>query len=421
VIPPGRILTNLIALLAGEGLGRAFSLATTIYLARTLGVAQFGLVETAFAVLVYLQIVADGGLDIVATRAVARAPERRPVFAANLLAIRGTLVAAALAAVVVLNAATVRPASLEDMLLRMSAAVVPLAASVAWAFQSSQRMRAMAAGQVITQASFFGLALLFVRGPADGLMVPLVYAAAVTIGTAAMVWWYVRRHGWTRPTLDLGFWREVLPQSAPIAASRVLRAVSFNFDVLLLGYFYSEVLVGLYAAAYRFVTLPMLLYVHAFTAMFPSLVHLTPAERTRTFGRIVTMAAATGFAIAVAVYLAAEPMLRLVMGEPFLGGAAPLRVLAWSIPVAAVAGVLRQALLTADCQRADFAVVAVAAVANAGLNIMLIPRAGLVGAATATLLGETVMLLAAFVAVVQTRALGRPMRRFARDAEDVEP
>ena len=421
MIQPGRILTNLFALLTGEGLGRAFSLATTAYLARTLGVAQFGLVETAFAVLVYLQIVVDGGLDIVATRAVARTPERRPVFAANLIAVRGLLAAVALAAVVVLNAALLRPASLEDMLLRMSLAVVPLTASVAWAFQSSQRMRAMAAGQVITQASFFVLAVLFVRGPADSLTVPVVYAAAVAIGTLATVWWYVRRHGWTRPAIDFGFWRDVLPQAAPIAASRVLRAVSFNFDVLLLGYFYSEVLVGLYASAYRFVTLPMLLYVHAFTAMFPSLVHLPPEARTRTFARIVAAAAATGLVIAVVVFAAAEPMLRLVMGEPFVAGAAPLRVLAWSIPVAAVAGVLRQALLTADCQRADFAVVGAAAVANAGLNIFLIPRAGLVGAATATLIGEMVMLVAAFVAVVETHALARPMRRLARDAEDVEP
>jgi PST family polysaccharide transporter len=418
---PRRILTNLAALLAGEGLGRAFSLATTVYLARTLGVAQFGLVETAFAVLVYLQIVVDGGLDIVATRSVARAPERRAEFAANLVVVRGTLAAIALLAVLAFNTATVRPEALEQMLLRMSLAVVPLVASVAWAFQSSQRMRAMAAGQVITQAAFFALALALVRGPADGLIVPLIYATAVALGTAAMLWWYLRRYGWTRPALDVGFWREVVPQSAPIAASRVLRAVSFNFDVLLLGYFYSEVLVGLYAAAYRFVTLPMLLYVHAFTAMFPSLVHLSPEQRTRTFARIVAMAGATGLAIAVVLFFAAEPMLRLVMGAPFAAGAAPLRVLAWSIPIAALAGVLRQALLTADCQRADLGVVAVAAVANAGFNIVLIPRAGLVGAATATLLGESVMLLAAVVAVARTHALRLPMRRLARDAEDVEP
>jgi PST family polysaccharide transporter len=411
----------LAALLAGEGLGRAFGFITTIYLARTLGVSQFGLVETAFAVLVYLQIVVDGGLDLVATRSVARAPHTRVVFAENVLALRLILAGTAFLGVVAFNAVTFRPAVLEDMLFRMSFTMLPLAWSVAWAFQSSQRMRAVAAAQVITYVAFLSFVVLLVRDRTDALRVPLAYAAAAACGAAAMFAWYVRRYGWTRLRVDVAFWRHVLPQAIPVAGGRMLRAVSFNFDVLLLGYFYSEFLVGLYAAAYRLISVPLVLYVHAFTAMFPSLVDLPPARRTRTFASIVAAAAASGIVIALVLSLAAEPALRLLMGEAFTGGAPALRVLAWSIPLTAIGGVLRQALLTADRQRADLIVVAIAAVTNASLNVVLIPRAGLVGAATATIIGESVVILAGFVAVARTHALRLPMIHAGQTPEDAEP
>ena len=46
-------------------------------------------------------------------------------------------------------------------------------------------------------------------------------------------------------------------QGLPVAGARALRAVSYNFDVLMLGYLFAQTPVGLYAAAYRIVTLPL--------------------------------------------------------------------------------------------------------------------------------------------------------------------
>jgi len=417
-----RVLGNLAALLTGEGLGRAFGLVTTVYLARTLGVTAFGLVETAFAVLVYLQLIVDGGLNMVATRAVTRSPGLGPRFASNLLGMRLVVAALLLVGVGAFTVLVTRPASLEQMLVRVSLAVIPFAFSVSWAFQASERMRAVAAGYVITQAAFLVLVVLFVPNAAAAPLVPLSYVGAVSLGTLAMQVWYVRRFGLTRPTVDLAFWRATAAQAWPIAITRVLRGVSFNFDVLLLGYFYSERLVGLYVAAYRLLTVPLVFYAHAFTALFPSLVRLPPTKRPASLYFYLSVAAATGVVLAGVLSTFARPALTFVMGEAFAEGAPALSVLAWSLPITAVGGVLRQALLSSDRQRADAIIVAIAGVTNAALNVILIPRAGLIGAAIATIIGETVLLIGGLVAVRVSGALhGAVLEPVADPEEEVEP
>jgi len=417
-----RVLGNFAALVTGEGLGRAFGLVVTIYLARTLGVTGFGLVETAFAVLVYLQLIVDGGLNMVATRSVARAPHLAPKFASNLLGIRLVVAALLLAGIGVFTVLVNRPASLEGMLVRLSLAVIPFAFSVAWAFQATERMRAVAAGYAITQAMYLVFVVWFVPDASAASVVPLAYVGALSIATLAMQAWYVRRFGLALPAVDLVFWRGIVAQAWPIAITRVLRGVSFNFDVLLLGYFYSERLVGWYAAAYRLLTVPLVFYAHAFTAIFPSLVRLPPSKRPSSLYFYVSLAAASGVVLAGGLSMFARPAITLVMGEAFAEGAPALSVLAWSLPITAVGGVLRQALVSADRQRADAIIVAIAAVVNAGLNVVLIPRAGLIGAAIATLVGEVVLLIGGLVAVRVSGALYGPVLQPVADPEeDIEP
>ena len=99
----------------------------------------------------------------------------------------------------------------------------------------------------------------------------------------------------------------------------------------------------------------------------------------------------------------AAEVLRLAAGARFEPAAPVLALLAISIPLTAGAGVLRQVLLATDRQQYDLVVVVLGAVSNAGLNLLLIPRLGLAGAALATITGEAVVLVAAIVVAVVTR------------------
>jgi O-antigen/teichoic acid export membrane protein len=399
------VARNFWALLTGEALARIIGIAIALRLARVLGVDGFGTLEVGLAVLVYLQLFVDGGLDLVATRAVARRPELRDQYAGNLIGLRLATAAMAVSAVLVINALTAQTPLLDGVVFRYALSVVPAACALGWAFQASERMRAVAAGNVITQLVYLAGVWYAVHDGHGTLRVPIAYTAASAAGAVAVGLWYVRRYGWIYPRFDPGFWRTAMAQGLPVAGARGLRAVSYNFDVLMLGYLFTHAPVGLYAAAYRIVTLPLLGYATLFTALFPAVVRLDPGERARFVAIGMAAIGASALTIAIVLWSTAAALLTFLMGAAFTGGASALRLLAWSIPLTAAGGVCRQVLLASGHQRVDLVVVACGAVANVILNILLIPSFGLVGAATATVTAEGIVLVGALTGflVMQSR------------------
>lgn len=398
-----RLATNFTALLTGEAIARALGFVVSIYLARRIGVSNFGIIETGLAALIYFQLFVDGGLDFVATREVVRNPEARARYAGNLIVLRLILACSGLAIVLFLNSVVERPAILEQVLMRYAPAMLPAALSLGWAFQASERMRAVAAGSVITHVTYAVGVFLLVRGADDTLRVPLLFLAGLTAGTLAVWIWYVRRYGMVRPQVDWPFWVSTVRQAFPIACTRLLRGVSFNFDILFLGLFFSERLVGFYGVAYRFIMIPLIAQTMFLTSAFPVIARRVGEEREAAIRQGALLLAVSCSAAAVALMLLAAPLVALVFGRAFAEGAEPLRVLAWSVPFTAVAGIYRQALIANHRQHLDLGVVATGAAVNIALNLALIPPYRMIGAALANVAAEAVVMIAAMTAHRLTR------------------
>lgn len=398
------------ALASGELVARAVGFVVTLYLARTLGVGAYGQIEVALAVFSYLQLLLDGGLDTIAVRTVARDPSSRQRFAANLLGIRLVMAGVLLAGATLLTVSTWGASPVWALVPRFALAVLPLAASSNWAFQADQHMRAIAARTIVSQVAYAGLVLTLVHGPGDVGMVPLTFVAGTTLGIALLAGWYVRRFGRPRIALERRFLAEVVPQAWPVALSGALRTISYNFDLLIIGFVFPSLGAGLYAAAYRLLSLPLLGYATLSTALLPMMARLEGRARLRTSAAQALLVGSSSVTVAVLVHQFARPLLTLTNG-PAYGDAAPiLALLAWSIPLTAFGSVFRLLLLTTHRQRQDLAVVATAGVLNVALNLLLIPRLGLAGAAMATIAGEGAVLVLAAAFVVRASVGARRLR-----------
>lgn len=396
------------ALASGELVARAIGFALTIYLARTLGVSGYGQVEVALAVFLYLQLLMDGGLDTIAVRTVARDPSARPRFAANLLGIRTLMAGLLLAGATLVSAVSWGTNPVSALVPRFALAVLPLAASFNWAFQADHYMRAVAARTAISQIVYAGLVLAFVHGPGDVATVPLAFVGGITAGIAVAAVWYVRRFGRPRIALERTFVAEMVPQAWPVAVAGTLRTISYNFDLLIIGFLFPALGAGLYAAAYRLLTLPLLGYATLGTAVLPMLARLDGRARQRTAAAHGVLVVSSSVAIAVLMHRFAEPLLVLTAGEAYRAAAPVLGLLSFAIPITAFSGVFRLLLVATHQQRRDLAVVTIAGLVNVALNLLLIPRLGLNGAALATVAGESVVLLLAAAFVVGGAWRSRP-------------
>jgi O-antigen/teichoic acid export membrane protein len=87
-----------------------------------------------------------------------------------------------------------------------------------------------------------------------------------------------------------------------------------------------------------------------------------------------------------------RPLIQLLFGDQFIGGAAALGILIWIIPVSSSRALYRSALMSHGYQNENMWISLVAVAVNVSLNIILIPHFSYRGSAVASLAAELVLL-----------------------------
>jgi len=115
-----------------------------------------------------------------------------------------------------------------------------------------------------------------------------------------------------------------------------------------------------------------------------------PAQQRSLYHAAMAHVYAGAMPLAVGGSLVAGGLLLLVFGPRFVTAATALVILLWTIPVAFFRNVPQTALIAAGRQEWVFRFTLVSAVLNLALNLAVIPRWGMLGAALATLGTEIV-------------------------------
>jgi len=196
----------------------------------------------------------------------------------------------------------------------------------------------------------------------------------------------------------------------PFTLSAMFYLVYYQSDVMLLGWLGGPEAAGIYNVAFA---------VMAAVFMVPSIFHqkyLLPklhrwVEHDRPkllavyrFGNGASLA--LGAAVAILVFLLSPPLVRLIFGEEYSAAGRVLQVLAFVIPGRYLATSVGAVLATEDNMRRKVWLMGLSALVNLALNLLLIPSYGMIGAATATVVSETV-LLAAYLLAVRAFVFGK--------------
>jgi O-antigen/teichoic acid export membrane protein len=207
---------------------------------------------------------------------------------------------------------------------------------------------------------------------------------ATLIVGAAPAWAALRALPRARPSFALGRWLAEAGKSSFLFAAGAVMAAT---DVMMLGALSSAEQTGLYGVAARFFMLMQLPALAASAAMSHEAARLHAAGDRAALSTLVrgtaarTALAALGLA-ALCTPIALRP--DLVFGAGFAAATAPMLILIWTRAGEAVFGHPGSVIANAGgAGRAGLIVLGGAAV-NAGLNAVLIPQFGAVGAACAT-------------------------------------
>lgn len=404
----------------GRGLGwsalsnlvlRVGNFAVSILVARLIAPEQFGVFAVALTVWSILGTLAEFGLGTDLVRS--RDPERRAPTVATLgLALGGVFAAGMALAAGPIAAAFESPESTGVIrLMAVSLAVFGLTIVPAALLQREYRQRALfavnASGLLASTATIVVLAVGGV-GAASLAWGQIANQVVLVVGLHAAARW--------RPVLglDRDLARESLAFCLPLALANLVSWLLISLDNLVVARQLSPTELGLYVLAFNVSSWPMTAVGQAIRVVaLPAFSGVEDRVRrnaalVRASGPVATVA----LAMALGLATLAEPVIRLLYGDRWVGAAVALAGLAVFGGTRVVLDLLATFLIAAGATRAVLVVQLVWLVAMVPAMVWAVARFGLAGAGWAHVVVSVAVVLPAYA--VCLRAIGVDVVGFAR-------
>ena len=391
--PAGRglILRNATALVATQLVTKAVNVAVSVAMVRWLGAQELGHYAYIIAYCFPFGALADFGLATLAIREISRDPGREAAIVATLRRLLLGLGSVSVVAMLALGTLTRHdPATLLGIaLVGVSGLLSALTTPSLVSLNAREAMHLVALHRIAT--SIVGSLATLVVLLAGGTVLPLLAAAAaanvVMLGLAR---WLAGRPGGPAP-IPAGAARAMLRQAVPFAALMVAFALHYRVDMVMLRWLAGAREVGLYAAAYRFLDVVVVLAASLGGPFFPRLSSLA-TEDPRAARALLETAwrplLALGLPLTVGTAVLADEITLTLFGHDFAEAGSLLRILVGATLPLFWVNLGNHALIAADRVWALAGVYGATALVNVAANALLIPAWGAAGASVATLACE---------------------------------
>ncbi len=361
-----------------------------IWVARYLGPAQFGLLSFALAFVALFSPLASLGLDDIVVRNLVRDPTTRDESLGTAFVLKliggGASFVAATAVIFVL-----RP---DDDLSRWLVAIIAAGAVfqafnvIDFWFNSQVQAKYLAIAKSIAFLICAVIKVTLIIGGAPLIAFAWVGTFEILVGAVAIVLAY-RSRG-----LNPRHWKcswntakSLLKDSWPLILSCIVIMIYLRIDQVMLGEMVGSEAVGVYSVAVRLTEVWLFIPTAIYWSVLPSLVEARQTGEELFYGRLqkyYNLMALSAYVIAIPIMLLAKWLVLSLFGSPYEEAGLMLAVMIWA-NLFTFLELARSAFFNVmNWNRIYFVTLALGAALNVGLNWLLIPRYGGLGAAVAT-------------------------------------
>lgn len=408
------IAKNVVSLLVGGLVGKVCRFLAVVALANALGTETFGVLAAVLGAAFIISMAADFGLSHLGTRELARSPEARADLVADLCALKAVLIAVACG--LLLLASRLLPLPEDVSLLVAISAVVVLTHEVVfeWVFEGSGRTELLGVYRVLLNGAFLAAVLLYVRGPDDVALVPLIDAGASFLGflVCVLLWPGVWRYARGRPSVSR--WPGLLKNAAPFGLANFLTLAIPSVGVFVLIAFASPAETGMFKAAGTIVFGLLSVGFLIGRAVYPVLSRIarsSPESARDVLAPVFRLICALSLPAALGGTMLASAFVRLLYEPAYAPATSVLAILLWSLPMALITVTIHYTLLAFGDERHRALGLVLQLVFEVAVGIPLVVRFGYIGAGAAHLAGQVVALVYAVWRLSRVRQV--PVLRYA--------
>lgn len=368
-----------------------------VWVARYLGPSSFGVLSFGIAWVSLFSIFSRLGLQNIVVREIVANPDETPSIVGSAFALRlvggflCVLLAAGIYAIFYQNTDSTQLA----VILVVGIAQVFLAGEVfEYWFQSQIQWKYVFIARTAALLASGGARVVFIL-----LDFSVLWIAAGTVVEAVLL--FALLYALYRRQTSSGYrWKvklkkaaELLHYSWPVLLSSIAVVIYMRIDQVMIGSMLQSSDVGTYSAAVRVSEAWYMIPAAVIQSLSPKIIDARKKDHKLYEKRIVQLLATViWFSIAAAVIMTiiGPTVIRVAFGEAYEGAASVLQVHFWAGAFVAMGGAIGQWFLAEHLLKIKLYRTICGAVTNLGMNFVLIPLFGILGAAIATIISQAV-------------------------------
>ncbi|MCD1296032.1 hypothetical protein CUJ83_13595 [Methanocella sp. CWC-04] len=368
----------------------------TMFIARTLGDANYGKLAFSQTFISLLIIFADLGLNTFATREISRYKELTDTYFKNIMIIKIILSIFTIILIASLINLLNYPADTVTIVYLIGISILLNNFSLFFRsiFRAYDKMEYEAFLNITT--SVFKLGLVFIVLHQGYGLIEIGYAFIAAEILNFVLSFIISIKKFTRPKLDIdvSIWKDILIQAIPYGITVFIGLIYLKIDIVILSMIKGYAVVGWYEASctiiYALVFIPTILNY----AIFPvtSRLFITSRDSMKTVTeRLLKYSFIISVPILFTLIILSRDIILLIFGEKFESSILILQIMSLYISFRFVNYVLGNTLSSINKEPSRTFCAFIVATVNIALNVMLIPAFSYTGAAVTTVVTEALL------------------------------
>jgi len=384
---PRRIAVNLLTLLVMQAINFFVQFIYTIYLVRYLGTIGYGRFSFALTFVQMFSSIMLLGLDTLIVKEVSGRREIADKILANVLGIQ--TIASILFFGIIFTIINIMAYPMETKMtvyvFGISIIIYSIVQSFLFMFRAFEKMQYEAVGTTIAGLIniLLGFYIIFSK---RGNIVDLAFAYCISniffLVYVIVICW--KKFFFPKIIMDFVTWINLLRSSIPFGLGSIFYLMYSKVDTIMLSKIHGDAQVGAYNAANKLVNIFLFFSVAFYGSIFPAISSLYKnsfdslklvTEKVCKYISIIV------FPIAIIVCFLAGKIINYLYGERFILSVNTLRILIWIIVITYLGNNFAYLLISSKKSNMYALFSGVGLILNITLNILIIPKYGLIGAA----------------------------------------
>ena len=374
----GRLTTNFVWTLLSEFIGKGGFFVANIYLARNLGVANFGLFTLAQAVTFYMWLAVDLGTTMYGIREISRHKEN-PDGIINLLFTMRVVGGCGVFLVYCLIISQFNFSSLEKLtFIGCGLYLVTYSLYADWVLKGLELFKYVFLGNLCSSAFYLTGIFFLTKTSEDVALAGVVWSLSYFFGSVFLIFCIFRKIGLRyKPIFNFPLWVQHIRQSIYFTLAGLLMTLYQYLPIVFLNIYFGTYEVGIFSASYRVVSTICSIGFFLPMAFFPIISELYLKDR-RAFLKSNTimqgLMLAAGMAICLIGMLFGSEILLWLFGAKYTDSIRIFKILIWLVVIIFLRFSLGISIIAADRQKLHMFSCGGAFLLGLVLSLILIPK-----------------------------------------------